>query len=240
MNIRPVKTRIFREWEGLISFITQHVPKLTEGSVLAVTSKIVALSEGRTAVAKTEAQRKKIIKAESTWTRPSKLVLLTLKDGMLLPNAGVDESNAAGPSTQLGVKNLVLLPLDSFKAARSLCIELRTFYKVKKLGVVLTDSRVMPMRKGVLGVALGYAGFKGIRDYRGKKDLFGRTMKITWQNIPDALATAAALCMGEGNERQPLAVIEDAPVEFVERVNRRELLIDPRQDMYSALFRPMQ
>ena len=35
----------------------------------------------------------------------------------------------------------------------------------------------MPLRAGVVGVALGYAGFKGLRDYRGKEDIFGKKLK---------------------------------------------------------------
>ena len=42
--------------------------------------------------------------------------------------------------------------------------------------------------------------------------------------------------MGEGREQQPLAVIEDAPVEFVEKVDRTELHIDIEDDVYRPLF----
>ena len=144
-------------------------------------------------------------------------------------NAGIDESNAKG--------NIILLPKDPFTNARKLRLWLRRHYKLKKLGVVITDSRVMPMRAGVVGVALGYAGFKGLRDYRGKKDIFGRRMKFTQTNIADSLATAAILTMGEGKEQQPLAIIEDAPVEFCDKVNRKELIIAPEDDMYRPLFK---
>jgi coenzyme F420-0:L-glutamate ligase/coenzyme F420-1:gamma-L-glutamate ligase len=95
----------------------------------------------------------------------------------------------------------------------------------------------MPLRAGVVGVALGYAGFKGLRDYRGKKDVFGRKLKITQTDVADSLATAAILAMGEGNERQPLAIVTHAPVEFTDRVNRKELLIPFKDDMYRPLFK---
>ncbi len=42
MVVRPVKTRIFREGEDLVAFIRRHIPKLKDGSVLAVASKIAA------------------------------------------------------------------------------------------------------------------------------------------------------------------------------------------------------
>ncbi|MEK7093006.1 MAG: coenzyme F420-0:L-glutamate ligase [Patescibacteria group bacterium] len=225
MNINAVKTRIFKEGEDLLAFVTKNIPKLKNGSVLVVTSKIVALSEGRTAPVQ---DRKKIIRAESNWALESKYVSLTEKGGMILANAGVDESNADG--------KLVLLPKDSFKTAQKIRSNILQNVRIRKLGVIISDSRVMPLRAGVVGVALGYAGFKGVRDYRGKKDMFGRKLKFTQTDIADSLATAAALVMGEGSEQQPLCVIEDAPVEFVNRVNKKELLIPMKDDMYAPLF----
>ena len=88
----------------------------------------------------------------------------------------------------------------------------------------------------VVGVALGYAGFKGIRDYRGKPDIFGRKLKFTQTDIADGLATSAVLIMGEGKECQPLALITEAPITFANKVDRNELYIDPAEDMYGPFF----
>ena len=43
--------------------------------------------------------------------------------------------------------------------------------------------------------------------------------------------------MGEGGERQPLAIIEDVPVEFVAKINRKEVQISAKDDMYAPLFK---
>ncbi len=229
MNIRPIKTRVFKEGEDILAFIMKHVRGLKNGSVLAVTSKIVSLAEGAVMQATTSRAKDAIIRAESEWQLQARGGKITLKNGLLMWNAGIDESNAKG--------NLILLPKDSFKAAESLRRHLTQLYKVK-LGVIITDSRVTPLRAGVVGVALGYAGFRGLRDYRGKKDIFGRALKFTQTNIADSLATAATLAMGEGNERQPLCIIEDAPVVFNKKVNRNELKIALKDDMYAPLFKP--
>jgi dihydrofolate synthase / folylpolyglutamate synthase len=227
MRVRAIRTRVFREREDIIEFVSKQIPRLENGSVLAVTSKIVALSEGRVADAK---DKKKLIKKESKWALQTHSEWWwTEKDGALLVNAGIDDSNADG--------KLVLLPKDSFASAKKLRETLKKHYKLQRLGVIITDSRISPMRAGVTGLALGYAGFKGVRDYRGKKDLFGRKLKVTVTDVADSLATVAALVMGEGAERQPLAIIEDAPVEFVEKVNRREVVIAVKEDMYAALFK---
>ncbi|MFA6389206.1 MAG: coenzyme F420-0:L-glutamate ligase, partial [Patescibacteria group bacterium] len=228
MIVTPVKTRIFREGEDVINFILENIKPLKDGSILVVTSKIIALSERRTAVAKDERAKEKLIQEESEWSMETKHVWLTIKDGAVMPSAGIDESNANG--------KLILLPKDSFKTADALRKKLKKHYHVRRLGVLVTDSRTIPLRAGVSGVALGYAGFKGIRDYRKTKDIFGRKFEYSRLDLADSLASAAVIVMGEGAERQPLAVIEGAPVEFSNRVNRMELRIDIEDDMYGPLF----
>jgi dihydrofolate synthase / folylpolyglutamate synthase len=225
MLVRSIKTRIFKEGEDLEAFIAEHISALSEGAILVVTSKIVALSEGRTAATE---DREKIIEEESEFSMRTKYTWLTIKDGTVMASAGVDESNADG--------KLVLLPKDSFAAADILRTKLLPRYGLKNLGILITDSRILPLRAGVVGVALGYAGFKGIRDYRGTKDIFGRKLQYSQTDVADGLATAAVLEMGEGAEQQPLAIIENAPVESVEAVDRNELHIDIEDDLYKPLF----
>lgn len=228
MIIRPIKTRTFQEGDDLFTLITEYFKIIPEKSVVVITSKIVALAEKRTTVALNNRAKEKLIRAESEFAIPTKYVWLTVKDGMVMVSAGIDESNANG--------KLILLPKDSFKTARDLRNILRRKYDVKHLGILITDSRTIPLRAGVTGVALGYAGFRGVKDYRGKPDIFGRKFKFSRTDVADSLATAAVLVMGEGNERQPLAIIEGAPVEFCDRVNRKELHIDIKEDMYRPLF----
>lgn len=231
MIIRSIKTRVFQEGDDLLSFIADYVKKISEKSIIIITSKIVALAEERTVIIKNVRTKEKLIRAESDFAIPTKYVWLTIKDGMVMASAGIDESNANG--------KLILLPMDSFKTACFLRNKLRKYYRVKHLGVLITDSRTIPFRAGVTGIALGYAGFRGIKDYRGAPDIFGRKFKFSRTDVADSLATAAVFVMGEGNEQQPLAIIERAPVEFCNRVNRNELHIDLREDMYSPLFSKM-
>jgi coenzyme F420-0:L-glutamate ligase len=232
MKIEARKTRVFKENENLFSFITSYLPKVSEGSVIVITSKIVALSEGRTAVIKNNKEKDLLIKKESTFALRTELVWLTVKDGTVMANAGIDESNANG--------KIILLPKDSFKSAVQLHTKLMKHYKIKKLGILITDSRLMPLRAGVVGVALGYAGFSGIKNYVGKKDMFGRKFKFEQTDIADSLATAAVLCMGEGNEQKPLAVITGASIVFTNKLNKNELRIDPKKDLYAPLFKKLK
>ncbi len=232
MQITPIKTRIFRENEDLFSFVLKHIKKLPEKSILAVTSKIVSLAEDRTVEYKNERQRIKLIKQESEFALRLKHVWLSIKDNMVMANSGIDQSNTNG--------KMVLLPKNSFRSAGFLRKKLMQKFHLKNFGVLVTDSEFMPLRVGALGVALGYAGFSGIRNYIGKKDIFGRIFKFSRTNIADSLATSAVLCMGEGKEQQPLAVITNAPVIFTKKVKRNELVINPKKDIYAPLFKNLK
>ena len=225
MHAQAIKTQVFKKDENLSLFVFEHLKKIPERSVLVIASKIVALSEGRTAKI---SEKNKLIKKESSWTLKVGKVWLAEKSGMIMANAGIDESNAQG--------ELVLLPKDSFASAERLRKILQKKYRVNNLGIVITDSALMPLRAGVVGAALGYAGFMGVRDYRGGKDIFGRKMQMSRTNIADSLATTATLVMGEGAEQQPLALITEAPVEFKEKINKKELKIVPKEDIFWPLL----
>jgi dihydrofolate synthase / folylpolyglutamate synthase len=228
MKIKTIKTRIFKPNENILSFIENYISRVAEKSIIVVTSKIVALSEGRFVEKANEETKARIIESESDFVLQTKYVCLTIKDGVVMANAGVDESNANG--------RLILLPKDSFRAA----IKIRNYFKkkhnLKNLGVIVTDSRCLPLRAGITGVALGYVGFKGLKDYRKKVDIFGRPFHYSRVDVADSLATAAVLCMGEGNEQKPLALIDNAPIEYSNKLDRNELKIDIEDDIYRPMF----
>ncbi len=230
MQIKPIKTRIFKESEDLFSFVLEHIKKIEEKSVLVITSKIVALSEGRTRIVKNKKEKEKIIKEESQFAIKTKWAWLTIKDDIVMASAGIDESNANG--------KLILLPKNSFETARELHKKLRKVYKIKKLGIIITDSRTEPLRSGVTGKSVGYAGFQGIKSYVGKKDIFGRLFHFSKVSVADSLASGAVFDMGEGNERKPLCIIEDTNICFTNRhINPKETTIPLKDDMYAPLFR---
>ena len=228
MIVKVIRTRIFKEREPLLPFINRYVKKLNDKSILVVTSKIVSLSEGNIREIENPRMREKLIKAESEFAMRTKYTWLTIKDGMVMSSAGIDESNANG--------KIILLPRDSFKTAERVRRELMKRHRIKNLGVMITDSRLLPLRAGVVGIALGWSGFSGVRDYRGKPDAFGRILKLSRTDLADSLATAAVMLMGEGAEQQPLALITGAPVEFKNNIDRNELSIDIKEDVYQPLF----
>jgi coenzyme F420-0:L-glutamate ligase / coenzyme F420-1:gamma-L-glutamate ligase len=133
-------------------------------------------------------------------------VLLTLKNGDAVANSGVDRKNAPGDS-------IIPWPVDPHRSAerirRSLNRKLR-----KRIGVVIVDSRVTPLRLGTIGLAIASSGFQPVRDSRGTKDLYGRRVRITFQAIADGIAGAAQLLMGESRETIPFVLVRGAPVQL--------------------------
>lgn len=233
MIVKPIKTRIFKEGESLPDFLFENIKKLDEGSVVVVSSKIVALAEGRVTVFKTEKEKIEAIKKESELSFPdlknNSKRWFTVVSGMLTTLAGIDESNGNGKS--------IFLPKDSFKSATSLLKKIKIHYKIKNVGVVIADSRSIPMRRGILGQAIGYAGFKGLGDYRGQKDLFGRKIKYARPNVADTLASVAVLLMGESGESKPLCVVKNAPVKFSKATNKKELVVPLKEDKFGNFYK---
>jgi len=156
-------------------------------------------------------------------------ILLTLKNKMLMPNAGIDHSNAPP-------NHVILLPKDpwvSSEKARS--VVMKRFGR--KIGVLLMDSRVMPLRMGTIGLALGVAGFEPLEDLRGEPDLYGKVLLLTLRAIADDLASAAQIIMGEAAEGNPGVLVRGAPIKMTDKpVNRDSMYIPPEECLYIRGF----
>ena len=151
--------------------------------------------------------------------------LLTINDGMIAPNAGIDKSNC--PQGKI-----VLYPKDSFKTANELRKKFLKKYGIK-IGIVISDSRLMPTRIGCTGIAVGVSGFNPVDDERGKTDLYGKKLKVTFKATADCLATIGVFMMGESNESIPLVVIRGANVRETKRsLSMKDMTVNPKIDIY--------
>ena len=230
LEVKAYKTQIFNQGEDLIDFITNEVgTKLMEGDILAVTSKIISLWVGQV-VSKKEMDKETLIRQEADVYLGSTDygVHLTIKENQLFPSSGIDESNCRGDFW-------ILFPQNPYLIADQILSSLKERLQIKKLGLLITDSKTTPLRRGVTGTALAYSGFHGVTNKRGSLDLFGRPLKITEINQADALAAAAVLLMGEGNEAKPLAIIKTV-VTFGD-TSPSEIRISPEEDLYSIFFK---
>ena len=151
--------------------------------------------------------------------------LLTINDGMIAPNAGIDKSNC--PQGKI-----VLYPKDSFKTANELRKKFLKKYGIK-IGIAISDSRLMPTRIGCTGIAIGVSGFDPVDDERGKTDLYGKKLKVTFKATADCLATIGVFMMGESNESIPLVVIRGANVRETKRsLSMKDMTVNPKIDIY--------
>ena len=76
MNIKTIKTKIFKEGENLADFVKSNIRKVPENTVIVVTSKIVALAESRTRIVTSIEDKEKIIKARNKITVKNERIYL--------------------------------------------------------------------------------------------------------------------------------------------------------------------
>lgn len=237
MQINAIRTPIITVQDhNIFSILDLALQEMTDGDILAVTSKIVALCEGR-AVPLDAATKSELVAQEANLYLPATVsryaIYLTIKNSALMPWAGIDESNCDG--------HHVLWPGSPQQAANDIRAYLCRRFAIEHAGVLITDSRPLPLRWGVTGFSVAHSGFAALHDYRGAPDLFGRPLRMTQANIADALAAAAVLVMGEGSEQTPLARISDLPfVTFQTRDPSGEelaaLAVDLEDDLYAPLL----
>ena len=178
------------------------------GDILVVTQKIVSKAEGRLVnlhsitpsrfaqeVARVQSRDARLVEVVLRESRrvvkmDQKAIIVETRQGFVCANAGVDESNVAGADT------VALLPADADASARRVrqTIGERTGVDV---AVIVSDTFARPWREGFVNVAIGVAGLKPLKDYRGLADTAGRVLNATVLAVADEIASAAELVMGK-------------------------------------------
>lgn len=233
LNFIPVKTRLVRPPQDDITDILDSLT-LEDGDIVFVTSKILGIHQGRTV--KTDTIKKEdLIRKEADRflfydnTYGNFHVHLTITQDVLIPAAGIDESNADG--------HYIMWPRDIDGLCRAIRTHLIKKNHLKHLGVIATDSHTTPLRWGVTGVTVGLAGVEPLKDIRGTPDLFGRTMHITKVNLIDPLTSMAVLLMGESNECTPIIILRGyTGIPFSDNASMQDFKITPEDDLYSPLL----
>lgn len=239
MKVTAYKTHKIAVGDDLYKTLDDYLPKLEERSIVAITSKIIATAQKD--VIKDDGIIKKddIVKQEADYyleypvDTPYGRTFLTRKNNFLVFAAGVDKSNSGD--------YYVLWPKHLQETTNTIWHYLRKKHNISNLGIVVTDSRLIPTRSGVVGFGLSWCGFQGLNDFVGKPDIYGHPLAMTKVNLVESLATSAVLVMGETNEQTPLAVIQDLPfVTFQKHVPTQEELDAMswpiEKDMYGTLL----
>jgi len=127
-------------------------------------------------------------------------VLITeTKHGLICANSGIDISNVDGG------QNALLLPDDPDASAARIHRDLKKRLRLS-IPIIITDSFGRPWREGLTEVAIGIAGMKPLRDYRGERDSHQYKLQASVEAVADELACAAGLVCGKLN-RTPACIV---------------------------------
>jgi len=236
MNLFSIKLPLIKKNDHLLDIIIKNIKDkgetLKEGDIIVISEKVIATSQGRIInlndVIHISEEAKRMAKEYDMDERfveiilqeasmilgglPGGHVILAKVNDFLIANAGIDQSNA-------GPDNVVLLPKNLEKVVWEYWRTLKESFNITDLGVIFADSRVQPLRKGTIGIAIATAGFEPIEDLRGHPDLYNRPMQITMRAIADDLTSAAQFLLNEADQQTPVVIIRlqgGAKVEFTE------------------------
>lgn len=228
--------------DEIMSSLQKQQLELQNYDILVITQKIVSKAEGRiinledivpSPFAKEIAQKygknpshiECILRETKRIVRMDHGVIISeTHQGFICANAGVDESNVANNKT------VTLLPIDPDTSAKNIHDAVIKIAKIKNIGVIISDTWGRPWREGQVNFAIGSYGFIPLNDYRGKKDTYGYTLKVSSIAIADELASAAELVMGK-TENIPAALIKGYSFTPSEK-NAKELLRKPALDLF--------
>lgn len=227
----------------ILNSIKKNGQDLKAGDILIISSKFVSMSENRIvdlANIKVKKEGKELAESLSMDPSLAQLVVdeadtifsgvqgfaLAIKNGVIVPNAGIDRSNVFHGHAILYPKN------PYFSAAK---IRKKILEKTgKKIGIVLSDSRLMPTRIGTTGVALAVSGFDPVKDERGRKDLFGNVLRVTQRALADDLCSAAQLLMGEADEGMPIVIARNTGIKITDKAKPKTTAVPFSECIYIA------
>ena len=233
-------------FDEIINVLSKNKILLKNGDVIVISSKYISNSQGRiidTTTTSISDQSNYISEKFKIQPKFAEVILresdkifggvsgfvITSSDSILAPNAGIDKSNTDGTK-------LILYPENPYQVAENIKRKIFFEYNIH-VGIIIVDSRLMPARVGTVGIAIACAGFEPVNDLRGKQDLDGNPLKVTFQATADNLASIANHKMGEGSESQPIAIIKDSKCNLTSRtISHKEMAISHEQCVYIRGF----
>ena len=225
--------------------LTRGGLQLRSDDVLVFAQKVISKAEGRRIDLATVVPSAKALELAQTVQKDPRLVELILREsqrvvrcakdvlivehrlGLIMANAGIDQSNVADPS---GGECALLLPEDPDASAARLRERLRVLTGCTP-GIVISDSFGRPWRIGTVGIAIGCAGFPATLDLRGQPDLFGRPLRVSVVGHADEIASAASVLMGQGREGLPVVLVRGLAMRCPPQP-AASLIRSPQQDLF--------
>jgi len=231
--------------EMIVETARRNGLQVEDGDIIAVAQKIFSKSENRIVELKDVVPSRKAEEIAGITGKSAKFVELVLREterivkaspevllvedkrSLTCINAGIDKSNVEGRG------NFTLLPEDPDGSAQKCRLEIKKLTG-KNVAVVICDTYSRPFRRGQVNFAIGAAGIKLFKDYRGKKDIFGLILKVKNVAIIDEIAAAAELLMGQAKEATPVVIFKglNSVIEFCEKCSINELRISNEEDLF--------
>ncbi|TMI20350.1 coenzyme F420-0:L-glutamate ligase [Candidatus Bathyarchaeota archaeon] len=204
--------------EIIVSRLKDQGEEFQDGDVTVVSQKVVSKAEGRVVnlskvtpspfasfiakeAGKDPRQVEIILRETRKIIRMKAGHLITeTRHGFICANAGVDASNVAR-----GKDIVTLLPLDPDASADRIGKTIRKLTG-KAVPVIVTDTFGRAWRMGQVNFAIGISGMKPIHDYRGSRDMYRHTLRVTEIAVADELASAGELVMNK-SDKVPVALV---------------------------------
>lgn len=225
MQCLPIRTRLVKPpKDNIYEILDTCLPQLKEEDIILITSKIVSIHQGR-CVEKVTTNLSDLVEKESRIIVQRAKSPITVTNNAIILAAGVDPF----------MEYYVLLPDKPNQFAREVRSYLLKKYDLKKLGVIISDSRSQPLRRGLMCYSLGFAGINPLSDNSKFGDF------AHWSsNAVDALTAYAGLYLGESSQKHnltPIVLIRGADrIEFTENNMEDKFYVDGKDDFYYQLY----
>lgn len=243
VQIIPIKlSKDVRPGDDLVEILlkTKAGRGLKDNDILVFTQKIISKQEGQkidlslvkptllaTGIASAYNKDPKIVQLILDQTKrlvrmKNGIMISETHQGLVCANAGIDESNVEkGFAT--------LLPKNADNSADKLRRKIKT-KTGKNVAVIISDTFGRPFREGQTDVAIGISGMSSIINYEGKRDIFGRVLRVTAIAVADEICSASELVRGK-MLNTPIAIIRN--YKFDKKNGRLEdLLRDKSLDLF--------
>jgi coenzyme F420-0:L-glutamate ligase/coenzyme F420-1:gamma-L-glutamate ligase len=233
--------------ETILETARKNDLEIEDGDIIAVAQKVFSKAEGRVVRLKDVVPSAKALEIAKATGKSPRFVELVLREtkrivkvsrgtlivedrrGFVCINAGIDKSNVDGR------ENFALLPEDPDESLKKCRLRIKELID-KDIAVIMCDTYSRPFRRGQANFAIGAAGLRLFKDYRGKKDLFGQVLKVKNVAVVDEIAAAAELLMGQATEARPVIIFRGLSelVESCKECSIKELLVSKEEDLFKS------
>ncbi len=240
---------LIKEGDDIAKMIFEKASDLIEnGDVIVICSTIVSKAEGRVRKLNHYKPSSKALELASKIGKPPEFVQAVLEEsqellierpfllvkadfGNVCVNAGIDASNIESGY-------IILPPLNPDESADRIRKRMEEV-SGKNIAVIITDTNGRCFRRGVIGVAIGISGLIPLKDWIGKKDLYGNPLEVTVEAVADEIAGMANLLMGEGGDGIP-AVIVKGVNDLLGKGRAEELYRDEEEDIIRRALKELK